>query len=149
MTGTRGILPFAGRRVRAALGKPTGTSYSEVGITGITPILGLFRCPLLPARKRPGTLADALWQLSPVGIIRCHSLSPHRRWMMSSRPCHSGVERGLRVCCDVCFLESMALHLGVGVCVDERGLRVGVPEPLGEQGQWHAGLVTGNRQCSN
>ena len=47
-----------------------------LGITGITPILGLFRCPLLPARKRPGTLADALWQLSPVGIIRCaHGIS--------------------------------------------------------------------------
>jgi hypothetical protein len=40
---------------------PTGTSYSEIGITGITPILGLFRRPFLPARKRPGTWADALW----------------------------------------------------------------------------------------
>jgi hypothetical protein len=35
----------------------------------------------------------------------------------------------------------LALHLGVGVCVDERGFRVSVPEPLGEQGQGHAGLV--------
>src|SRR5664279_4876687 len=47
------------------------TSYSDLGITGITPVLGLFRSPLLPARKWPGTLADALWQLSPVRIIRC------------------------------------------------------------------------------
>ena len=37
--------------------------------------------------------------------------------------------------CAVCFLESMALHLGVGVCIDQCGLRVGVSEPFGEQGQ--------------
>src|SRR5674476_277746 len=90
-------VPVAGQRAPSAPEPRTGTGYSELGITGITPILGLFRCPLLPARKRPGTLADALWQLSPVGIIRCHSLSPHRRWMMSSRPGHSRVGRGLRV----------------------------------------------------
>src|SRR5450759_3565828 len=54
---------------RAVPGRRTDTNYSDLGITGITPILGLFRCPLLPARKRPGTLDDALWQLSPVGII--------------------------------------------------------------------------------
>jgi len=35
----------------------------------------------------------------------------------------------------------MALHLSVGVSVDKRGLRAGMPEPLGEQGQGHAGLV--------
>src|SRR5665811_15387 len=69
------------RPVASAPARLLGTNYSELGITGITPILGLFRCPLLPARKRPGTLADALWQLSPVGIIRCQSLSPHRRWI--------------------------------------------------------------------
>jgi hypothetical protein len=73
------------------------TSYSEIGIAGITPILGLFRCPLLRARDGPVTWDDGLWRLSPVGIIRCHSLSPHRRWMMSSRSCHSGVGRGLWV----------------------------------------------------
>src|SRR5674476_83811 len=50
---------------------PTWDTAHRRTPTGITPILGLFRCPLLPARKRPGTLADALWQLSPVGIIRC------------------------------------------------------------------------------
>ena len=53
--------------------------------------------------------------------------------------------KGAMDCCVVGFLESMALHLGVGVCVDERGLRVGVPEPLGEQGQWHAGVVEMHR----
>ena len=51
-----------------------------------------------------------------------------------------GRKRAL-ACCAVCFLKGMALHLGVGVCVDERGFRVGVPEPFGEQGQRHAGLV--------
>src|ERR1035437_4235898 len=95
--------------------RPADTSYSELGITGITPILGLFRCPLLPARKRPGTLADALWQLSPVGIIRCHSLSPHRRWMMSSRPCHSGVGRGLRVVGFFAFSRAWRF-IWVGAC---------------------------------
>ena len=35
----------------------------------------------------------------------------------------------------------MALHLSVGVRVDERGFRVSVPEPFGEQGQGHASLV--------
>ena len=49
-------------------------------------------------------------------------------------------KRALR-CCAVCFLQSMALHLSVGVRVDERGFRVSVPEPFGEQGQGHAGLV--------
>src|SRR5665811_1226834 len=72
MAGLPDALPAAFRQQPSTPGTPTGTSYSELGITGITPILGLFRCPLLPARKRLGTLADALWQLSPVGIIRCH-----------------------------------------------------------------------------
>ena len=65
--------------------------------TGITPILGLFRCLFLCARDGLGTWDDALWRLSPIGIIRCHSLSPHRRWMMSSRSCQSGVGIGLWV----------------------------------------------------
>ena len=52
-------------------GRPAGTSYSELGITGITPILGLFRYPLPCAREGPATWDDALWRLSPVGIIRC------------------------------------------------------------------------------
>src|SRR5882757_5073085 len=34
------------RRVPSALGRRTSTSYSDVGITGITPIPGLFRYPL-------------------------------------------------------------------------------------------------------
>ena len=49
--------------------------------------------------------------------------------------------QGTLACCAVCFLKSMALHLSVGVRVDERGLGVGVPESFGERGQWHAGLV--------
>ena len=65
--------------------------------TGITPILGLFRRPPLRTLDGPGTWADALWLLSPVGIMRCHSFSPHRRWMMSSRSCHSGSGRELWV----------------------------------------------------
>ena len=48
-----------------------------------------------------------------------------------------GGKRAL-ACRAVCFLKGMAFHLGVGVRVDERGFRVGVPEPLGEQGQGHA-----------
>ena len=48
-------------------------------------------------------------------------------------------------CCAVCFLKGMAFHFGVGVCVDECGFRVSVPEPFGEQGQGHAGLVTGRQ----
>src|SRR5258706_12641228 len=97
------MTPFPGRfraarqPARAPQGRLTGTSYSEIGITGITPILGLFRSSLLCTRDGPVTWDDALSWLSPVGIIRCHSLSPHRRWMMSSRSCHSGVGRGLWV----------------------------------------------------
>src|SRR5690348_13477860 len=80
----------AGRRPAPAVRvPPTGTSYSDVGITGITPISGLFRYLLLCARDGPVAWDDVLWRLSPVGIIRCHSLSPHRRWMMSSRSCHN------------------------------------------------------------
>ena len=48
-------------------------------------------------------------------------------------------------CCAVCFLKGMALHLSVCVRVDERGFRVSVPEPLGEQGQGHARLVEMHR----
>ena len=65
--------------------------------TGITPISGLFRYLLLCARDGSVAWDDALWRLSPAGIIRCHSLSPHRRWMMSSRSCHNGTGRGLCV----------------------------------------------------
>ena len=65
--------------------------------TGITPIPGLFRYLLLCARDGSVAWDDALWRLSPVGIIRCHSLSPQRRWMMSSRSCHNGTGRGLCV----------------------------------------------------
>src|SRR5271166_3007117 len=63
--------------------------------TGITPILGLFRYLLLSARDGPVTWDDVLPRLLIVGIIRCHSLSPQRRWMMSSRSCHNGAGRGL------------------------------------------------------
>src|SRR6266566_3701285 len=73
MTGLRGGRAAAGLRARAGRGWRSGTSYSEIGITGITPIPGLFRYPFLRARKRPGTWADALWCLPPVGIIRCVS----------------------------------------------------------------------------
>jgi len=44
-----GDLEGAGRHISGA--------YSDIGINAITPILGLFRCPHLPARVRPGTLA--------------------------------------------------------------------------------------------
>src|SRR5271165_4389640 len=60
-----------GRPRRAVRGRRAGTSYSDIGITGITPILGLFRRPPLRTLDGPGTWADALWLLSPVGIIRC------------------------------------------------------------------------------
>src|SRR5271165_2645791 len=63
--------PAARRRAPAGPGRPSGTSYSDIGITGITPILGLFRRPPLRTLDGPGTWADALWLLSPVGIIRC------------------------------------------------------------------------------
>src|SRR5947207_7763441 len=77
-----------------ARGPRTDTSYPDLGITGITPILGLFRYLLPRAHDGPATWDDALSRLSPVGIIRCHSLSPQRRWMMSSRSCHNGAEIG-------------------------------------------------------
>src|SRR5208282_2077888 len=66
-----GARPGAGRPAPSARARPTGTSYSEIGITGITPIPGLFRRPPLRALDGPGTWADALWLLSPAGIIRC------------------------------------------------------------------------------
>src|SRR5437667_5247236 len=49
---------------------PTGTSYSDVGITGITPIPGLFRYPFPCARDGPVAWDDALWRLSPAGVIQ-------------------------------------------------------------------------------
>ena len=76
---------------------PTSATSTRARPTGITPIPGLFRYLLLCARDGPVTWDDALWRLSPVGIIRCHSLSPQRRWMMSSRSCHNGTGRGLCV----------------------------------------------------
>src|SRR6266568_7132035 len=63
-----------GRRpVPSAPGPRSGTSYSDVGITGITPILGLFRYLLPRAHDGPATWDDALSRLSPAGIIRCVS----------------------------------------------------------------------------
>src|SRR5260370_6246213 len=68
-----GARPGAGRPVPSARGRLTGTSYPEIGITGITPILGLFRYLLPRAHDGPATWDDALSRLSPVGIIRCVS----------------------------------------------------------------------------
>src|SRR5260370_11044171 len=59
--------------VPSVLGRLTGTSYSDVGITGITPIPGLFRYLLLCARDGPVAWDDALSRLSLAGIIRCVS----------------------------------------------------------------------------
>src|SRR6266566_3750778 len=47
-----------------------GTGYSDVGITGITPISGLFRYLFLCARDGSVAWDDALWRLSPAGIIQ-------------------------------------------------------------------------------
>src|SRR6266702_3634605 len=58
-------------------------------------LLVLLRFLLLCARDGSATWDDALSRLSPAGIIRYHSLSPQRRWMMSSRSCHNGAGRGL------------------------------------------------------
>src|SRR5450759_6019083 len=83
------------RRKPSARVRLTSTSYSDLGITGITPILGLFRYLLPCARDGPATWDDVLPRLLIAGIIRCHALSPQRRWMMSSRSCHNGAGRGL------------------------------------------------------
>src|ERR1039457_6615391 len=56
---------------RTARGWRAGTSYSDLGITGITPILGLFRYLLPCARDGPATWDDVLPRLLIVGIIRC------------------------------------------------------------------------------
>src|SRR6266571_565249 len=49
----------AGRRLAAsARGPLTGTSYSDIGITGITPIPGLFRYPFPCTRDGPVTWDD-------------------------------------------------------------------------------------------
>src|SRR2546429_4049924 len=58
------------RPARAARGRLTGTGYSDVGITGITPISGLFRYLFLCARDGSVAWDDALWRLSPAGIIQ-------------------------------------------------------------------------------
>src|ERR1035441_3890779 len=58
---------------RTARGWRAGTSYSEVGITGITPILGLFRYLLPCARDGPATWDDVLPRpRSPRQIGRAH-----------------------------------------------------------------------------
>src|SRR5271169_2735927 len=59
-----------GRPRRAARARRAGTSYSDVGITGITPISGLFRYLLLCARDGSVDWDDAFWRLSPAGIIQ-------------------------------------------------------------------------------
>src|SRR5208282_6613794 len=64
--GRRGAV----RRRPAVPARRTGTNYSDVGITGITPIPGLFRYPLPCPRDRPVTWYYVLPQLPPVGIIR-------------------------------------------------------------------------------
>src|SRR6478672_5885203 len=115
MTALRAVVACARRPAPAARGPLRGTSYSELGITGITPILGLFRYPLPCARDGPATWDDLLWRLSPLGIIRCHSLSPHRRWMMSSRSCHSGVGRGLWVVALLAFTRARRF-ISVSAC---------------------------------
>src|SRR5712691_11401125 len=70
MTPAPGCVPAAWLPGRAARGWRAGTSYSDVGITGITPISGLFRYLLLCARDGSVAWDDALWRLSPVGIIQ-------------------------------------------------------------------------------
>src|SRR6266478_1251276 len=67
------LAPGGPRPARAARGPLGGTSYSDIGITGITPIPGLFRYPFPCTRDGPVTWDDALSRLSPVGIIRCVS----------------------------------------------------------------------------
>src|SRR6266536_5889096 len=71
----RGRRPGACGRSRPAVvrERPAGTSYPDLGITGITPILGLFRYLLPRAHDGPATWDDALSRLSPAGIIRCVS----------------------------------------------------------------------------
>src|SRR6266705_3020597 len=68
-----GVPLAAGRPAPSARVRRTGTGYSDVGISGITPIPGLFRYPFPCTRDGPVTWDDALSRLSPVGIIRCVS----------------------------------------------------------------------------
>src|SRR5215471_1738376 len=85
----------AGRQpAQAVPGPPAGTSYSDVGITGITPILGLFRYPLPCTCDGPVAWDDALSRLSPVGIIRCVSCAHEASFLTFSAhvivpPCSS------------------------------------------------------------
>jgi hypothetical protein len=58
--GLRGGFPVAVRPRPSAPGRPTGTSYSEIGITGITPIPGLFRYPFPCPRDGPVACDDTL-----------------------------------------------------------------------------------------
>src|SRR6266849_8209989 len=73
MAGLRGGRAAAGLRARAGRGWRSGTSYSDIGITGITPIPGLFRYPFPCTRDGPVAWDDALSRLSSAGIIRCVS----------------------------------------------------------------------------
>ena len=61
MAASQSLRPAGRRPGPSARARLTGTSYSDIGITGITPILGLFRYPLLCARDGPVTWDDALW----------------------------------------------------------------------------------------
>ena len=62
--------------------------------------------------------------------------------MMSSRLCHIGAGRGFWLVALLAFSRAWRL-ISVSACSggDERGLRVSVPEPLGEERQGHASLV--------
>src|SRR6266568_2027083 len=115
MAGLRGGRAAAGLPARAGRVWRSGTSYSDVGITGITPIPGLFRYLLLCPRDGSVTWDDALSRRSLAGIIRCHSLSPHRRWMMSSRSCHNGAGRGLWLVALLAFSSALRF-ISVSAC---------------------------------
>src|SRR5215470_16027868 len=73
MTGHRNAARGVPRPVASASVSPTDTSYPDLGITGITPIPGLFRYLLPRTHDGPATWDDALSRLSPAGIIRCVS----------------------------------------------------------------------------
>ena len=107
----------------------------------IPPILGLSRGRLLWAPYGAcelgcRVLPPAACRVSPVHPLESQEALDEVLAVVPQRG-----RKGTLACCAVCFLQSMALHLRVGVCVDERGFRVSVPEPFGEQGQGHAGLV--------
>src|SRR6266851_1589241 len=105
-----GRWPFSRRPEPAVLDPPRCTSYSDIGITGITPIPGLFRYPFPCTRDGPVAWDDALSRLSPAGIIRCVSCAH-----------------------EVSFLAFSA-HVIVPPCSSER--RAGSPN---ERGRCHGG----------